>query len=204
MFCNVSVSLCLASGRSAPLLPFLRQTWQICGSWWGGLRAGTKHRLTQALQTLGFFLQSGPAPGQPPNHMVKKTTSLSEDWNAVQTKRGVLEWIWVGGWVTVRVWVKEVIKNLACTVNNRRAKPWCSPAAVQGLICVSRSRVVPDNEKRMQLFSYLRRMVDWPSQHVVPGNNHYFVLEKWVWLWQVRGFHASASVCSGDTGCCLS
>lgn len=56
------------------------------------------HGLTLTLQTLGFFLQSGPAPGHPPNHMVTKTTRLSKDRNVLKTKRGVFVWRyeWVG------------------------------------------------------------------------------------------------------------
>lgn len=59
--------------------------------------AGTTLGLRLTLQTLGFFLQSGLTPGHPLNHMLRKTTRLSEDRNLVRTKTEVFVDIWLGG-----------------------------------------------------------------------------------------------------------
>ncbi len=93
--------------------------------------AGTMmHGLTLTLQTLGFFLQSGFSPGHPPNHMVGKTTRLSEDRNLLQTKRGVFVWIWVGRfnyWMCMNEGVQEIRPR---TVSSRLQKSWCFSSTV--------------------------------------------------------------------------
>lgn len=81
---------------SPPHLPFLQPTLILTSltikSW-----TGTMHGLSLTLQTLGFFLQSGLAPGHPPNHMVTKTTRLCKDPNLPRTMTELFVWIWVGG-----------------------------------------------------------------------------------------------------------
>lgn len=83
-------------GCSPPHLPFLPAnlilTSLMMKSW-----TGTMHRLSLTLQTLGFFLQSGLAPGHPPNHMVTKTTRLCRDTNVPRTMTELFAWIRVGG-----------------------------------------------------------------------------------------------------------